>query len=202
MPFGSLLAGYQFAFLSACSVRRSTSIWHWRLGRTESRATSDRFEQDVVVVLVAFGGGRVPSSLEAMVGRCHAALGEIVRGNAEPWADLFSPEPDVSLGNPFGPFVLGFDDVMSAARGAANRYRDGEVIGFDRVAAYETADLACVVEVERFRARVGDSGDLAPVSLRVTSLYRAENGGWKLAHRHADPITSPRPADSVLSANP
>ena len=144
----------------------------------------------------------MPLSLEAMVDRCHAALGEIVRGNAEPWADLFSLEADVSLGNPFGPFVVGFDNVMSTARGAADRYRDGELIGFDRVATYGAADLACVVEVERFRARVGDSVDLAPVSLRVTSLYRAERGEWKLAHRHADPITSPRLADSVLTAGP
>ena len=145
-------------------------------------------------------GGSVPSSLEAMLERCHVALGEIVRGNAEPWADLFSRERDVSLGNPFGPFALGFDEVMLAARKAAERYRDGELIGFDRIATHEAADLACVVEVERFRARVGDSTELSPVSLRVTSLYRAENGEWKLAHRHADPITTPRPAASVLDS--
>lgn len=135
-----------------------------------------------------------------MVERCHAALGEIVRGNAEPWAELFSREGDVSLGNPFGPFALGLDDVMSAARKAAERYRDGELIGFDRIATYEAPDLACVVEVERFRARVGDSIDMSPVSLRVTSLYRAERGEWKLAHRHADPITTPRPAESVMNS--
>ena len=123
-----------------------------------------------------------------MVERCHAALGEIVRGNAEPWADLFSHAGDVSLGNPFGPFTVGFDGVMSAARGAADRYRDGELIGFDRVGTYEGSDLACVVEVEQFRARVGDSDDLVDVSLRVTSVYRAGDGEWKLVHRHADPV--------------
>ena len=128
------------------------------------------------------------SSLDVVVERSHAALGEIVRGNAEPWADLFSVEPDVSLGNPFGPFVVGFDAVMSAVRGAADRYRDGELIGFDRIATYETADLACVVEVERFRARVDDSTDVSSLSLRVTSVYRVESGEWKLAHRHAGPI--------------
>jgi hypothetical protein len=142
----------------------------------------------------------VPSSLEATVERCHQALGEIVRGNAEPWGELFSPEDDVSLGNPFGPFALGFDGVMAAARGAAARYRDGELAGFDRVATYEAADLACTVEVERFRARVGDSTELSPVSLRVTSLFRLERGEWRLAHRHADPITTPRPAGSVLGS--
>src|SRR5687767_9950706 len=135
-----------------------------------------------------------------MVQRCHTALGEIVRGNAEPWADLFSHGGDVTLGNPFGPFAVGFVDVMSTARKAAERYRDGELIGFDRVATYEVAELACVVEIERFRARVGDSTEMSPVSLRVTSLYRVESGDWKLVHRHADPITTPRPAGSVVNA--
>lgn len=140
------------------------------------------------------------TSLEAMVERCHAALGEIVRGDAEHWSELFSHETDVSLGNPFGPFVVGVDSVMAAARTASDHYRDGELLGFDRIATYEGADLACVVEVERFRALVGDSSDLSPVNLRVTSLYRLEGGEWRLVHRHADPITTPRPAESVVSA--
>lgn len=140
------------------------------------------------------------TSLEAMVERCHAALGEIVRGDAEHCSELFSHEADVSLGNPFGPFVVGVESVMAAARTASDRYRDGELLGFDRIATYEGADLACVVEVERFRARVGDSSDLSPVSLRVTSLYRLEGGEWRLVHRHADPTTTPRPAESVVSA--
>jgi hypothetical protein len=29
-------------------------------------------------------------------------------------------------------------------------------------------------------------------------LFRNEEGEWKLLHRHADPITSPRPAQSVV----
>ena len=134
-----------------------------------------------------------------MVERCHAAVGEIVRGNAEPWSELFSHEDDVSLGNPFGPFVLGFEEVVSTVRKAAGLYRDGELVGFDRIATREAADLGCVVEIERFRVRIGDSTDVSLVSLRVTSVYRAERGEWRLAHRHADPITTRRPAESVLN---
>ena len=58
--------------------------------------------------------------------------------------------------------------------------------------------LACVVEVERFRARVGEADDLASVALRVTSVFRREQGAWRLAHRHADPITTPQAAESVI----
>jgi hypothetical protein len=47
-------------------------------------------------------------------------------------------------------------------------------------------------------ARVGASDHVAPFSLRVTNIRR-EDRGWKLAHRHADPITTPRPIESVLA---
>ena len=58
--------------------------------------------------------------------------------------------------------------------------------------------MACIVEVENDRAKVGGSDTLAEFHVRVTSLYERINGTWQLVHRHADPITTPRPAESVL----
>jgi ketosteroid isomerase-like protein len=40
---------------------------------------------------------------------------------------------------------------------------------------------------------------VVPLAVRVTSVFRLEVGSWKLVHRHADPITTPRPAESVIS---
>jgi ketosteroid isomerase-like protein len=42
------------------------------------------------------------------------------------------------------------------------------------------------------------SDSLAEFHVRVTSLYEKINGNWRLVHRHADPITTARPAESVL----
>jgi ketosteroid isomerase-like protein len=81
---------------------------------------------------------------------------------------------------------------------AASNYRDGEIIGFENVAKFVTSELACIVEVERYRAKVGGSEDMTPVTLRVTSILRPEDGTWKIVHRHADPITTPQPAESVI----
>ena len=66
------------------------------------------------------------------------------------------------------------------------------------MAKFVTSDLACIVEVERYRAKVGGSENITPVTLRVTSILRAEDGTWKIVHRHADPISTPQPAEAVI----
>jgi ketosteroid isomerase-like protein len=130
----------------------------------------------------------------------HQAGEAIVKGRHEGYAELYSRRDDVTLGNPFGPFARGYQDVLQTLKGAASHYRDGEPIGFDRVSEHVTSDLACFVEVERYRARVGGREEITSVSVRVTSIFRREDGVWRLVHRHADPITSSRPAESVIQA--
>jgi ketosteroid isomerase-like protein len=130
--------------------------------------------------------------------RNHAALDEFTRGNNKPLEQIYSRRDDVTLGNPFGPFVRGFDEVAAAMERAATYYRDGKAVGFDLVAKEVTAELAFIVEVERLSAKMGGSQEETPVSLRVTSIFRNEGGEWKLLHRHADPITSARSPESVI----
>jgi ketosteroid isomerase-like protein len=138
------------------------------------------------------------NDLEGVIEQSHLAVGEFVKGNPEPFLNLYSRRDDASLGNPFGPFVIGWQQVAETAAAAATLYRDGEVVGVESVARYIAGELACVVEVERFRTKVGGSDGLAEVSLRVTSLFRLEDGTWKLVHRHPDPITTPQSSDSVM----
>jgi ketosteroid isomerase-like protein len=136
--------------------------------------------------------------LDQVIERSHLALGEIVNGNPEPLKEMYSHRGDVSLANPFGPPARGWDEAARTMERAASNYRDGEIIGFENVAKFVTSDLACIVEVERYRAKVGGSEDITPVTLRVTSILRPEDGTWKIVHRHADPITTSQPAESVI----
>jgi ketosteroid isomerase-like protein len=138
--------------------------------------------------------------LDEVIEQLHRAVDQFVKGNYEPLGKLYSQRDDVTLGNPFGPFVRGSEQVVQTMKRAASFYKDGEVTGFDGVAKYLTADLVCLVEVESFKSKIGGREDLTPFSLRCTSIFRREDGVWTLVHRHADPITTPRSAESLFEA--
>ena len=135
---------------------------------------------------------------EAVIEQSHLAWDAFLKGNPEPGKVLFSRRDDVTLGNPYGPFARGWAEVEQTMERAAALYRDGEAVGFEPVATYVSDDLACLVEVERYRGKVGGADEYASIALRVTSVLRREDGVWKIVHRHADPITSPRAAESVI----
>jgi ketosteroid isomerase-like protein len=128
--------------------------------------------------------------LDEVIERYHLAADEFSRGDPEPVKMLFSHRDDVSLANPFGPAVRGWMQVSEALDSASSRFSDGQVEGFDSVAKYMATDLACILELERWRAKVGDRENASQFDLRVTSTFRREDDGWKLVHRHADPITT------------
>jgi ketosteroid isomerase-like protein len=123
---------------------------------------------------------------------------EFVKGNPEPAQNPFSHQEDVSLNNPFGPPARGWEQVAAAMERGASQYREGEVTGFETVAKYVTPELAYICWVKRTEAKIGGSEDIAPFDLRVTMIFRPEDGEWKVVHRHADPITTAQPAESVL----
>ena len=136
--------------------------------------------------------------LDRVIEQCQQALDEFVKGNPQPMQAMFSHRADVSLANPFGPPARGWEQVAATMERAASNLRDGGMVAFENVAKYVTPELAYTVWVERQKARVGGRQDITSFALRVTMIFRPEEGTWKVVHRHADPITTARPAESVL----
>ncbi|HKH55671.1 MAG TPA: nuclear transport factor 2 family protein [Propionibacteriaceae bacterium] len=126
------------------------------------------------------------------------AQGELLRGNAESAFSLMSHRQDVTLANPLGPVACGWEQVVAVSDFAASRVRDGEVVDVENISKYVTPELAYVVRVERAQAKVGGQQTLSPIALRVTMIMRPEDGIWKVVHRHADPITTAQPAESII----
>jgi ketosteroid isomerase-like protein len=126
------------------------------------------------------------------------ALELYVKGDPEAVKEFFSRRDDVTLANPLGPPHRGPADVDKAIADGAAQLSDGSVRHFEEVSRYSTPDLGYVVQLERTQARLAGSGDISPIALRVTLIFRREGDTWKIAHRHADPITSPRPISTTI----
>jgi ketosteroid isomerase-like protein len=136
--------------------------------------------------------------LDRVIEQCQQALDQFVKGNPKPMQEMFSHRDDVSLANPFGPPAHGWEQVAATMDRAASNLREGGMVAFEEVAKHVTPELAYTVWLERQKAKVGARQDVTPFTLRVTMIYRPEEGTWKVVHRHADPITSPRPPESVI----
>jgi len=136
--------------------------------------------------------------VDELIEQFHLASDEFLKGNPEPVNKLWSRRDDVTLANPFGPAVRGWDEVAKAGERAASQVRDGQLVSVEIVAKHVTSELAYVVEIERPKAKVGGSKDITPFALRVTMIFRPEEGTWSIVHPHADPITTPQAAQSII----
>ena len=128
----------------------------------------------------------------------HLSLDAFGKGDPEPQKRLWSRPDDISLANPLGPPVRGWREVEVVADRAASQLQDGEILGFERITEVETPDQEYIVEIERSRLRVEGAAEVASVSLRVTSIFRGEEHGWRIVHRPADPVTTARPIESIV----
>jgi ketosteroid isomerase-like protein len=141
---------------------------------------------------------RTMPDLDELRNRYHRSVEAVIQGDPEPQRDLWSRRDDVTLANPYGPPVIGWERVCEAVARAAATLREGEGLTFDRISGYETAELAYEIGIQRFRVKLGGADDLVPMALRVTTVFRREDDGWKIVHRHADTITEERPHDPVV----
>jgi ketosteroid isomerase-like protein len=133
----------------------------------------------------------------AAVDAYRMALNAFVKGDARPVLEHFSRRDDVTLANPLGPPRLGRADVEKAVEAAAANFEDGSV-RFEDLSRYATADLGYVVYLEHAEVQLAGSDEMVPSTLRVTMIFRREGDNWKVAHRHADPITATRPISTII----
>jgi ketosteroid isomerase-like protein len=72
------------------------------------------------------------------------------------------------------------------------------MLSFEEVSRYSTSTLGYTVQVERAQARLAGGGDMSSIALRATMIFRREGDTWRIAHRHADSIMTPRPISTVV----
>jgi ketosteroid isomerase-like protein len=80
----------------------------------------------------------------------------------------------------------GYVEVSEIFRRLEGTFSDCTSYSHDVVAADVIGDMAYTVGHEHTRASV--DGEPRQYTLRVTQVYRREDGEWRVAHRHADAL--------------
>jgi ketosteroid isomerase-like protein len=143
--------------------------------------------------------------LADMLPKQRAAEQAIHNGDVEPRLALWSRHDPVTL---YGAKLSasGWSDLESKFREVASWFADSVAYEFEVVAAGASRDLAYTVGYEHNHVSV--DGQPTTYTLRVTHIYRREDGQWRIVHRHADvpptsngaPTFPPRAATTDASA--
>jgi ketosteroid isomerase-like protein len=112
-----------------------------------------------------------------------AAERAIHNGEVEPRLALWSHHDPVTL---FGAVLTGsgWGELSANFVTVASWFSESEKYDVEVVAAGASGDLAYLVAHEHNTVKV--DGRRRTYSLRVTHVYRREDGQWKIVHRHAD----------------
>ena len=117
--------------------------------------------------------------------RCHDALRQHTGGNPKPFLELWSHAPDVSLMGGVGGHQVGIDEVSQLLTAAAKTL-NYETWSAETLAAGFDETLGFTVELERLTRQI--DGQAEEMRLRATSIYRREDGAWRVIHRHGDSL--------------
>jgi ketosteroid isomerase-like protein len=112
-----------------------------------------------------------------------AAEQAIHNGDVEPRLALWSHRDPLTL---YGAKLSGsgWTTLEPMFREVASWFSDSQDYEFEVIAAGASGDLAYTVGYERNKVQV--EGTPRVYTLRVTHVYRREDGRWRIVHRHAD----------------
>jgi len=136
---------------------------------------------------------------QQFVEQVQEAMRQFVTGNPEPLKALWSHTDDVTVFGGFGAYERGWEEVGHNAEWASTRFRGGSLT-FETLAMGMSGDLAYTIWIEKGEVRVAGREELSPLAIRVTHIYRREEGRWKLIHRHGDAVTEKIEATAILQA--
>lgn len=130
-----------------------------------------------------------------MLARQMEAEEAFVHGDPRPRMKLWSKRDPVTLFGAIGMSESGWDQLSQTFSWVVSRFSNASDFRFDVDVVEVSGDMAYTLGVERFNGSIAGR-PVEPVTVRVTHIYRREDGEWKVVHRHADnPGHDPRPTE-------
>lgn len=116
-----------------------------------------------------------------------SAAAAYVCGDASPLDAMVPHSGDASFFPPNGGSVRGTRQVQDRYDRDAKSFAPGGDTRFDVLQSGADGDIGYWTGFQNAEAKMGASNKTVHMKLRITELFRFQEGGWKLIHRHADP---------------
>jgi ketosteroid isomerase-like protein len=117
-----------------------------------------------------------------------AASDAFVNGDIKPLDQISAHASPATIFGPKGNCVQGAEQVNTTNAAGAKNFKPGGKNEFEVMHKAASDEFAYWVGVQRSAVQMEGQEHAVPFSLRVTEIFRRENGEWKLFHRHADPL--------------
>jgi ketosteroid isomerase-like protein len=108
-----------------------------------------------------------------------------LRGDPRPRMELWSQRDPVTLFGAAGMTESGWEELSQTFTWVASRFSNVSDFRFDVELVEVNGDMAYTLGFERFEGSIAGR-PVEPVTVRVTHIYRREQGEWRIAHRHGD----------------
>jgi ketosteroid isomerase-like protein len=116
----------------------------------------------------------------------HAELA-LHNGDATPRLAIWSTKEPVTVLGAWKS-ATNYREAKELFKALEGTFSDCRSHSFELIAADVVGDIAYTVGYEHTQASV--NGEPRTYTLRVTQVYRREDGAWKVAHRHGDTLSS------------
>jgi ketosteroid isomerase-like protein len=133
----------------------------------------------------------IGADVDALVRLSEESNAALMRGDGDRYLAMVNMTDDFTLMAPFGGAPSRGAGFTPQKREALGRFFRNGTFQLELVQAYGSDDMVVLALIERCNVEVGG----LPAQewlLRVTLVYRreaaGEAAGWRLAHRHADPL--------------
>lgn len=128
------------------------------------------------------------SSFDAFMKQREKIADDYVNGDATSLKAIVTHAGPATFFSPRGDHVEGAEAVAGRyERDAANFHKGGST-DLEVLQASASGDLAFWTGLQHAKTGMGRNGEATEMTLRVTEVFRLEDGAFKLVHRHADPV--------------
>jgi len=117
------------------------------------------------------------------------ASDEFVNGNVEPLERISAHNSPATLFGPKGDCIQGADEVNAANAKGSGMFKPGARNEFEIMHRGASGDLAYWTGIQRSTVNMSGKEPAVQMDLRVTEIFRKDDGQWRLIHRHADKLS-------------